>query len=66
MGTILSGLAAQDKRNTISFHLEGFWYHVNKETGRDQNGDKWYCKGGYLVHEHQALKIEWSKVELKN
>jgi hypothetical protein len=41
-------------KKTISFHLHGFWFHINAETNRDQHGDRWIVKGDFLIHEHNS------------
>jgi hypothetical protein len=45
-------------QKTISFHIDGFWFHLNPETFRDQYGDRWVIAGQYIRHEHGILKVK--------
>jgi hypothetical protein len=45
---------------TISFNLNGFWFHVKMDgnTGVDQHGDRYYLQNGKLYAEHSYHVIE--------
>jgi hypothetical protein len=43
-------------QKTISFHLHGFWYHLDPSTGKDQHGDRWIASGHYFIHEHNSAQ----------